>query len=170
MFEPQLLDKSVIEFCKQNKYDVRLNRISANSCLTVFPDNILSKKPFRGEYISYTINGESVTKTDGRTTTKYSLPKYLGRTFILEDIFLKCKELNIPIELCSGYNEKDELLPLLIDVFDRPNSKDFDKEQIVIRLASEFFKGRDVRSEAEKLDVLEGYNVLVAKMIKHYSE
>lgn len=164
MFEPPALDKKVVEFCKENKYDVRIHRISPTSCLTVFPDNILSKKPFRDEYISYTIEGGNVTKSDGRESHKYNLPKYIGRAFILQDIFIRCRELNIPVELCSGYNEKDEILENLIDVFDKP--KDLEKENLTIKLASLAFRNENAREEAQRVGVLEGFDIIVGRMLK----
>ena len=52
----------------------------------------------------------------------------------------------------------------LIDVFDKP--KDLEKENLTIKLASLAFRNENAMEEAQRVGVLEGFDIIVGRMLK----
>mgnify|MGYP001582823163 CR=1 FL=1 len=149
------LNKRIIELCEKANYIVRVCKISTDNgggkVLTTFPNREFGHPIYSREELIHEIekkeNYFKVRRYDKHKWRTFNIPNYAVRTFIMQDIYLKCGFLGLDQELVIGY-DGNKPVKRLIDAIPEPEGVD---KQIELSCATLFVKrnmGYDVSKES----------------------
>lgn len=145
----------IIELCEKANYIVRVSKVSVENgggkVLTIFPERRFGHPKYKNEELIHEIektnHGFKVRRYDKNKWRTFNIPDYCVRTFIMQDIYLKCGFLGIDQELVIGYDLNNKSVKRLIDAIPAPEGAN---KQIELSCATLFVKrnlGYDISQE-----------------------
>ena len=165
---PSLLLQS-LNLAKKHGYVVEINKISDNKSLTLFPNRLFGRPQYKHEELIHEVykgkNGYTIKRNDSNEPIKFEeIPSYAVRSFILQDILMKCHLLGLSTKLVIGYNEKHEQVELLEAIPGAPDAK-LEIEKRLILLYDKMTVDSTAIAEIKKLGIEHGI-VLIDSYIK----
>lgn len=129
------------------------------------------KKPQEIHYEMLTGGGVNVT---GDADTYWICPEYVTRTSIWYDIIKRCKELEYNILGIHMYSDEIESAKSLLEIMDRPQNLELEKELKVLELALILSEDitigtlTELRVEADRLGILDGFDFIISNFSKGF--
>lgn len=166
------LDKAK-EILKATNYLVSIKG-DKNKCTLFLPRRKMApvKKPQTIHYEMLTGGGVNIS---GDADTYWICPEYVTRTSIWCDILKRCKDLEYNILGVHLYSDEIENGKSLLEIMDRPENSELEKELKVLELALILSEDinlstlTELRMEAESQSCLDGFDFIVSNFAKGFN-
>ena len=165
------LDKAK-QILKATNYLVSI-RGDKNKCTLFLPKRKMAPVK-KAQTINYEMLSGGGVNITGDADTYWICPEYVTRTSIWYDILKRCKDLEYNVLGVHMYSDEIENGKSLLEIMDRPENSELEKELKVLELslilAQDINIGMltELRIEAERANVLEGFDFIVSNFAKGF--
>ncbi len=153
----------ILDLCERAKYVVKVCKVDATKCITLFPDRKFGKPIYKSEELIHEISKDGefvkIKRHDNKGLRVIKIPGYAVRSLILNDIFLKCGFLGLDRELVVGYDENNKKSDSVFEILPTLET-DSKLEYETSKICTKSLVGLDCSKEIEKLKISSGVSIV----------